>query len=93
VTPSINSLITKRTDLSETGSTLGVSSSLYSLANAMTPLLGGAVFQFLGVSAPFMIGGVILLIALALALQYLPRSGERQALNLGAADLQVAPDD
>ncbi|MEO1644861.1 MAG: MFS transporter [Chloroflexota bacterium] len=93
VTPSINSLITKRTDPSETGSTLGVSSSLYSLANAMTPLLGGAVFQFLGVSAPFMIGGVILLIALALALQYLPRSGERQALNLGAADLQVAPDD
>lgn len=60
LSPSLNSLITKRTPSTEIGATLGVSSSLLSLANAITPLLGGVLFQVLGTTAPFLIGGVLM---------------------------------
>jgi DHA1 family tetracycline resistance protein-like MFS transporter len=59
LSPSINSLITKRAG-SEVGSTLGVSSALVSTANAITPILGGSIFSILGSTAPFLIGGIVL---------------------------------
>ncbi len=59
LSPSINSLITKSAG-SEVGSTLGVSSALVSTANAITPILGGSIFSFLGSTAPFLIGGIVL---------------------------------
>ncbi|MBL8156633.1 MAG: MFS transporter [Anaerolineae bacterium] len=59
LSPSINSLLTKRAG-SEVGSTLGVSSALVSTANAITPILGGGIFSFLGSTAPFLIGGITL---------------------------------
>jgi len=67
LSPSINSLITRRTDRQQIGSILGTSASMVSLANAITPLIGGALFQWLGSSAPFLIGGIILLLLFALA--------------------------
>lgn len=60
LSPSINSLITKRVGGKDVGSTLGVSAALVSAANAVTPILGGSIFNFLGSTAPFMIGGVLL---------------------------------
>ena len=92
ISPSINSLLTRRTDPAEAGSVLGVSSSLYSAANAITPLIGGVIFQFLGVSAPFMIGGIILLIMLAVATQTLPNS-DKPKLDLSAQELAVISGD
>jgi len=59
--PSINSLITKRVDTSEVGGILGISTAFMSGANAITPLILGAIFQTLGSTAPFLIGGIILL--------------------------------
>lgn len=67
LSPSINSLITKRVPSSEVGVSLGASSSLVSLANAVTPLIGGILFQMLGATAPFLIGGVALFGVLGLA--------------------------
>lgn len=64
LSPSINALITRRVSASEVGATLGVSASLVSAANAITPLIGGAIFQFLGISAPFLLGGVVLALLL-----------------------------
>lgn len=69
LSPSINSLITRRTPSTAVGSTLGVSASLVSLANALTPLIGGAAFQLLGTTAPFLGGGVVIALLLLFALR------------------------
>lgn len=77
LSPSINSLITQRVNKSDVGSALGVSSSLTSATNAITPLLGGALFQFVGTSAPFLIGGGVLIGLLLFAVQRIPpQAGE-----------------
>jgi DHA1 family tetracycline resistance protein-like MFS transporter len=60
LSPSINSLITRRVLKTEVGGILGVSSALVSTANAITPIIGGAMFQYLGSTAPFLIGGVLM---------------------------------
>jgi DHA1 family tetracycline resistance protein-like MFS transporter len=60
--PSINSMITQRVSPEEIGGTLGISAAFLSGSNAITPLVMGAVFEWVGASAPFIIGGVILLI-------------------------------
>jgi len=60
--PSINSSLTKRVSDDDVGGTLGISASFVSGANAIAPLAMGAVFQWVGAGAPFMIGGVIMLI-------------------------------
>ncbi len=57
--PSINSLLTRRIDQSETGGILGIGSSLVSAANALGPLAGGALFQFFGAPAPFWTWGFL----------------------------------
>ena len=60
--PSINSIITQRVSPEEVGGTLGISAAFLSGSNAITPLVMGAIFEWMGSSAPFMIGSVILLI-------------------------------
>ena len=77
LSPSINSLITKQVSKNDVGGALGVSSSLVSAANAITPLVGGAIFQFIGTSAPFLLGGAVLAALLLFALQRIPpQTGE-----------------
>lgn len=60
--PSINSMITQRVSPEEIGGTLGISAAFLSGSNAITPLVMGAIFEWMGSSAPFMIGSVVLLI-------------------------------
>lgn len=60
--PSINSRLTKQVSPAEIGGMLGISASFMSGANAITPLIMGAIFQWVGASAPFIIGGLILLL-------------------------------
>jgi len=67
--PAINSLITKRVSQDEVGGSLGISASLLSAANAAAPLIGGVLFQFLGPSAPFLLGGMLLALLLFIALR------------------------
>ncbi|MCS7087642.1 MAG: MFS transporter [Thermoflexales bacterium] len=64
--PTINSAITKRVAPTEVGGMLGVSASMVSLANASAPLIGSAIFQLIGPSAPFALGGVVLVVLLVL---------------------------
>ncbi len=70
--PSINSLITKRVSAAEVGGILGISAAFLSGANAVSPLILGAVFQFFGSTAPFLIGGIILLLLWVTAVRTLP---------------------
>ena len=58
--PAVNSLITKASDKNEVGTILGLSSSMYSAANAVAPLFYGFLFQWLGGPVPFFVGGLIL---------------------------------
>lgn len=81
LSPCINSLITKRVAKSDQGAALGVSSSLVSAANAITPLLGGAIFQLIGTSAPFLIGGVVLAGLLLFAWQRIPPQADETPLE------------
>jgi len=77
--PAINSLITKRIEPGEVGGMLGISASLLSGANAIAPLIGGILFQAFGSTAPFMVGGLILLILYFLALRLRQPGREEQA--------------
>ena len=83
LSPSINSLITQRVGKADVGGALGVSSSLTSAANAITPLLGGALFQFVGTSAPFLIGGAVLVGLLVFAIQRIPPQTGETPLAMG----------
>jgi DHA1 family tetracycline resistance protein-like MFS transporter len=69
--PAINSLITKSSDKSEVGGMLGISSGMYSAANAVAPLFYGSLFQWFGAPVPFFAGGLILLILWLLAPRYI----------------------
>ncbi len=79
LSPSINSLITKQVASSQVGGTLGVSSALVSAANAITPLLGGAMFQWLGSTAPFLTGGLLMALLFLFAMTRIPAVSARQA--------------
>ena len=60
IRPALNSLITQRATAGEYGRVLGLSAALVSAANACAPLLAGWIFQQMGSSAPFAIGGVLM---------------------------------
>lgn len=69
LSPAINSAITKRVARADTGGMLGISASMSSAANALTPILGGAMFQWFGTTAPFLVTGLATLLLLALAVR------------------------
>jgi DHA1 family tetracycline resistance protein-like MFS transporter len=81
--PSINSLITKHVTARDVGGVLGISSAFYSGANAIAPVLGGALFQLLGSTAPFLIFGLIMLVLFVWALRQVrtSESMERTPVN------------
>lgn len=82
--PAINSLMTKRVEADEVGGTLGISAALLSGANAVAPLIGGALFQALGSTAPFLAGGVVLALLLVAALNLI-RPGREETVAAGLA--------
>jgi DHA1 family tetracycline resistance protein-like MFS transporter len=69
VSPSINSLLTKRVASQQHGEVLGTSAAFTSGANVIAPLVGGAVFQLVGVAAPFWLWTVVLIGVFVLAWQ------------------------
>jgi DHA1 family tetracycline resistance protein-like MFS transporter len=75
--PAINSLITKAAGKNEVGGMLGISSSFYSAANAIAPLFYGSLFQWLGATAPFLMGGLILFTLWLLAPSNIPKKQAR----------------
>mgnify|MGYP005854560053 CR=1 FL=1 len=87
--PAINSLISKRVAKDEVGGTLGISSAFLSGANALAPLLMGVLFQGLGSTAPFLFGGILMLILLILAMRLIT-SGKEADMPQGLARGQGA---
>lgn len=82
--PSINSLITKRVELADIGGMLGISAAFLSAANAVAPLVGGAIFQAFGSTAPFFIGGLLMAALLLLSTREL-KPGREEKVPPGLA--------
>jgi DHA1 family tetracycline resistance protein-like MFS transporter len=82
--PSLNSLITKRVEPHEIGGMLGVSAALFSAGNALAPVVGGALFDWLGSSAPFAAGGLLIIVMLFAALRAIT-PGREEAVQPGLA--------
>ena len=82
--PTINSLITKRVEPEEVGGMLGISVSFLSAANAIAPLIGGALFQVIGPRSPFLLGGILMALLLGLALWRLD-AGREETVTPGLA--------
>jgi DHA1 family tetracycline resistance protein-like MFS transporter len=67
----MQALLSRQAEAHEQGTLMGVSASLSSLARVFGPLFAGAVFDHLGMSAPywfgalFMLGGLFLVRAAA----------------------------
>ncbi|MFQ5435088.1 MAG: MFS transporter [Anaerolineae bacterium] len=78
--PSINSIITKQVPVVEVGGILGISAAFMSAANAIAPLVLGGIFQLFGSTAPFLIGGVILLLLWGTAVR-LPQEKQEVAVR------------
>ncbi|MCA9931190.1 MAG: MFS transporter [Anaerolineales bacterium] len=79
--PAINSLITKRIAASDVGGMLGISSAFLSGANALAPLIGGAVFQAFGATAPFVVWGVFMGVLFVLAIKQIKPGREETAVS------------
>jgi MFS family permease len=91
IRPSVNSLITKRVPPEEIGVMLGVSMALVSAANALTPILGGLMFEYFGASAPFFVSGVLMVLLLFYALQRVKPSSQPVTGTTAAPDAVPAP--
>jgi DHA1 family tetracycline resistance protein-like MFS transporter len=79
--PAINSLITKRVDIADIGGMLGISAAFLSAANALAPVIGGALFQTIGPGAPFLFWSLLLVLLLVIAVRYLRPGREETAPN------------
>jgi MFS family permease len=73
IRPSLNSLMTQRVAATDYGAVLGLSAGAVSAANAIAPLLGGLAFQGWGAAAPFVIGGVGMIVLAGHAMSVLRR--------------------
>jgi DHA1 family tetracycline resistance protein-like MFS transporter len=71
--PTINSLLTKQVSAAEAGGILGLSTSFFSAANAITPVALGAVFNWFGSTPPFLIAGLVMLALIPLSRARIPR--------------------
>ena len=67
----VPSFVSKRSQANEQGSMLGVTQAASSIARVPGPLIGGSVFEFAGVAAPFFLGVAMLVVAFGLAVKVL----------------------
>lgn len=82
--PAINSLITKRVDPMEVGGMLGISAAFLSAANALAPIIGGAVFEAIGPTAPFVIWSALMALLFLFARRRIT-PGREEELSRGLA--------
>ncbi|UCG24149.1 MAG: MFS transporter [Chloroflexota bacterium] len=82
--PAINSLITKRVDVVDIGGMLGISAAFLSAANAIAPIVGGALFQAIGPGAPFVFWSLLMAFLLVVAVRAI-QPGREEAAPAGLA--------
>ena len=71
INPSLSSLISRAAGVEQQGLVLGTSQSMAALGRVLGPLQGGWLFQAIGIDAPYLVCGALLLLTLLLALRYI----------------------
>jgi predicted MFS family arabinose efflux permease len=84
--PCLNALLSRMAHADEQGGLLGVNQSLGSLARVAGPFVGTACFERLGTASPYIVGGVIMAAASALAWLALRDSGTKLQLARNEAE-------
>ena len=69
LTPALNSLVSLQVSRSIQGGAMGVSRSATTLARVLGPVCGGALFNYLGKSAPFFSGALLMCVVVVMALE------------------------
>lgn len=92
--PSLASLVSRATDEHSQGSILGGSQVVGGLGRVLGPVWAGLLFQHIGIASPFTTGGVLVALALVLALRIpraaeLPRGDEADQAAKGPEDMAV----
>jgi MFS family permease len=77
--PSVSAFVSKRADASEQGAVLGANQAVASLARMVGPALGGALYTYLGMRAPYLSGAIGM--ALALGVVGAVKAAERDAAS------------
>ncbi len=85
LSPAINSTITRLVPSSDVGGTLGISAAFVSAANALAPVVGGALFNWFGSTAPFLVAGIATAVLWAMASRLLPQPPRRGEPTTAAA--------
>lgn len=68
-TPALNALIAAQADENERGAVMGLSQSAAALGRVAGPMCAGAVFEHVGIAAPYVLSALIILFALFVALE------------------------
>jgi DHA1 family tetracycline resistance protein-like MFS transporter len=82
--PSVNSLVSQQVAPHEVGNVLGVSASFASIGHVLAPVVYGAIFQLAGSTAPFLFGGVTLLLLWGISQWRLPSQGSTDTVQFAA---------
>jgi len=86
VTPIVSTLLSFASPADAQGETLGLAQGMAGLGRMLGPLVAGSLFT-VGIPLPFLLGGVLVIIAALLALQLLrevPRMPQAEPLNVGS---------
>ncbi len=75
--PSVTSVISNRTSELEQGRLMGGIQAILSLALILGPILAGLAFDYVGVTAPYLLGGLLVALALLVAAKSLLGSRQR----------------
>ncbi len=73
VQPTVLGLISRSTNESEQGLTLGINQSFSAFGRVLGPLWGGFVYQYLGYEFPFLTGALFSLFILIIGISFLPK--------------------
>jgi MFS family permease len=74
--PTLSAMISNRTSEREQGKLMGGTQALLSIANVIAPMVAGFVFERIGISMPYVLGGGLTLVALFVLARVDPKSFE-----------------
>jgi DHA1 family tetracycline resistance protein-like MFS transporter len=85
--PSVASLISRRSERHQQGEVLGVNQSALSLARITGPIAAGFVYELIGPAAAYIGGGIVAIVALALTVTFEPVHARESGRSTGAMRL------
>jgi DHA1 family tetracycline resistance protein-like MFS transporter len=86
VTPTVSALLSFASPPEAQGETLGFAQGLAGLGRVVGPLAAGSLFAMVGPGSPFLIGGILVALAVVLALPALPARRETEETQTRTGD-------